>query len=54
MFLYVAGAVLSFFVILHQIPGGWMHVQQVADAAHKFQMFDFRFFLDVRVFFAKL
>jgi SSS family transporter len=43
MFLYVAGAVLSFFVILHQIPGGWTHVQQVADAAHKFQMFDFRF-----------
>src|SRR6202023_3891399 len=43
MFLYVAGAVLSFFVILHQIPGGWTHVQQVADAAHKFKMFDFRF-----------
>jgi SSS family transporter len=43
MFLYVAGAVLSFFVILHQIPGGWTHVQHVADAAHKFQMFDFRF-----------
>jgi len=43
MFLYVAGAVLSFFVILHQIPGGWAHVQQVGDAAHKFQMFDFRF-----------
>jgi solute:Na+ symporter, SSS family len=43
MFLYVAGAILSFFVILHQIPGGWTHVQQVADAAHKFQMFDFRF-----------
>ena len=43
MFLYVAGAVLSFFVILHQIPGGWTHVQAMADAAHKFQMFDFRF-----------
>jgi SSS family transporter len=43
MFLYVAGAILSFFVILHQIPGGWAHVQQVGDAAHKFQMFDFRF-----------
>ena len=43
MFLYVAGAVLSFFVILHQIPGGWPHVQQIASAAHKFQMFDFRF-----------
>jgi solute:Na+ symporter, SSS family len=43
MFLYVAGAILSFFVMLHRIPGGWAHVQQVADAAHKFQMFDFRF-----------
>lgn len=43
MFLYVAGAILSFFVILHQIPGGWPHVVQVAGAAHKFQMFDFRF-----------
>ena len=26
MFLYVAGAVLSLFAILHQIPGGWTHV----------------------------
>src|SRR5581483_10002737 len=43
MFLYVAGAVLSFFVILHQIPGGWAHVVDAAGAAHKFQMFDFRF-----------
>jgi len=43
MFLYVAGAVLSFFVILHQIPGGWEHVYDVAGPAHKFQMFDFRF-----------
>jgi SSS family solute:Na+ symporter len=43
MFLYVAGAVLSFFVILHQIPGGWAHVSDVAGSAHKFQMFDFRF-----------
>ena len=43
MFLYVVGAVLSFWVILHQIPGGWQHVAAVAGAAHKFQMFDFRF-----------
>jgi solute:Na+ symporter, SSS family len=43
MFLYVAGAILSFWVILHQIPGGWEHVNAVATAAHKFQMFDFRF-----------
>ena len=43
MFLYVAGAILSFFVILQQIPGGWPHVQHIATAAHKLQMFDFRF-----------
>src|SRR5205807_3721692 len=43
MFLYVAGAVLSFFVILHQIPGGWAHVYDIAGPAHKLQMFDFRF-----------
>src|SRR5580704_16289895 len=43
MVLYVVGAVLSFWVILHQIPGGWHHVTAVATAAHKFQVFDFRF-----------
>src|SRR5260370_19019208 len=43
MFLYVAGALLSFFVILQQIPGGWTHVQEVAGAMHNFQVFDTRF-----------
>jgi len=43
MILYVGGAILSLFAILHQIPGGWTHARQIADAAHKFQMFDFRF-----------
>src|SRR6202046_3404444 len=43
MFLYVGGAVLSFWGILHQIPSGWQHVSTLAGAAHKFQMFDFRF-----------
>ncbi|MGB6943567.1 MAG: sodium:solute symporter [Bryobacteraceae bacterium] len=43
MFLYVAGAILSFVVILREIPGGWPHVTALAGAAHKFQMFDFRF-----------
>src|SRR5467141_3506070 len=42
MFLYVAGAALSFFVILEQIPGGWAHVSELAGAANKFQVFDFR------------
>src|SRR3984885_1147781 len=43
MFLYVGGAILSFAVILREIPGGWPHVTALADAAHKFQIFDFRF-----------
>ena len=43
MFLYVGGAILSFWVILQQIPGGWPHVAALAGTAHKFQMFDFRF-----------
>lgn len=41
MFLYVTGAIISFFVILHQIPGGWDHVLAVGNSYHKFQMFDF-------------
>ncbi|MEO7144640.1 MAG: sodium:solute symporter [Bryobacteraceae bacterium] len=43
MLLYVAGAALSFAVILREIPGGWHHVAAIAAAAHKFQIFDFRF-----------
>ena len=43
MGLYLFGAVVSFFVILGQIPGGWAHVAAVAGAAHKFAIFDFRF-----------
>src|SRR5258706_3664770 len=42
MFLYVAGALLSFFVILREIPGGWSHVVAVAAPLGKFQIFDFR------------
>ncbi len=42
MFLYVAGAVLSLFAILHQIPGGWTHVVAFAAPLGKFQVFDFR------------
>ncbi|HUB78448.1 MAG TPA: sodium:solute symporter [Bryobacteraceae bacterium] len=43
MSLYVAGAAISFFVILGRIPGGWSHVVHVAAAAHKLTIFDFRF-----------
>src|SRR5919112_4873124 len=30
MFLYVGGAILSLFVILDKVPGGWLHVVDVA------------------------
>ncbi len=43
MILYVAGAAVSFAVILRQIPGGWAHAAQAAAAAGKFHVFDFRF-----------
>ena len=42
MFLYIAGAVLSFFLVLHSISGGWPHVLAVAGSTEKFQVFDFR------------
>jgi Na+/proline symporter len=50
MTLYVAGAIVSFVIILHQIPGGWEHVALVAGAAHKFNIFDFRFAPDMEFF----
>src|SRR5580658_5288248 len=42
MFIYVAGAAVSFFVILREIPGGWSHVLAVAAPLGKLQVFDFR------------
>lgn len=50
MILYIGGAIVSFFVILDKIPGGWAHVVDVAGAASKFQIFDFRFALSVEFF----
>jgi Na+/proline symporter len=43
MSIYMLGAVVSFFVILAKIPGGWSHVAVVAGAAQKFTVFDFHF-----------
>ncbi len=50
MVLYVSGALGSFFLILHLIPGGWTHIVTVGEAAHKFQMFDFRMALSASFF----
>jgi SSS family solute:Na+ symporter len=41
MGMYVLGAVVSFFVLLGKIDGGWDHAAAVAGAVHKFQAFDF-------------
>jgi SSS family solute:Na+ symporter len=50
MSLYVLGAIVSFCVILNKIPGGWTHVAMVAGAAHKFEIFDFRFAFNMEFF----
>src|SRR5581483_870738 len=42
MALYVAGAFLSLFLVLREIPGGWAHVAAVAGPLGKLQVFDFR------------
>lgn len=41
MGMYVVGAVVSFFVLMDKIPGGWVHVLAVAGPAGKFRIFDF-------------
>jgi SSS family transporter len=41
MFVYIAGAVVVFYGVLQQIPGGWATVSSVGAAAGKFQVFDF-------------
>src|SRR6202163_409193 len=44
LLLYLSGSAVTFWVLLHRIPGGWTEVTQVASAAgHKLQAFDFSF-----------
>lgn len=50
MTLYVLGAILSFFVILHHVPGGWAQVVAVAAPAGKFRIFDFDFSFSMQFF----
>jgi Na+/proline symporter len=50
MALYVTGAIVSFFIILHKIPGGWGHLVAVAAPAGKFQIFDFDFSFSMQYF----
>jgi SSS family transporter len=42
LLLYLTGSTVTFWVLLHRIPGGWNEVAQVAAAAgHKLRLFDF-------------
>jgi solute:Na+ symporter, SSS family len=42
LLLYLTGSAVTFFVLLHRVPGGWAEVTQVAAAAgNKLQVFDF-------------
>src|SRR5713226_9335081 len=44
LLLYLTGSAVTFFVLLHRIPGGWPEVTQAAAAAgHKLQLLDFSF-----------
>jgi solute:Na+ symporter, SSS family len=44
LLLYLTGSAVTFWLLLHRIPGGWTEVAQVAaTAGHKLQVFDFSF-----------
>ncbi|HET7258639.1 MAG TPA: sodium:solute symporter, partial [Candidatus Acidoferrum sp.] len=44
LLLYLTGSAVTFWILLHRIPGGWSEVTQVAAAAgHKLQFLDFSF-----------
>src|SRR5262249_10345485 len=44
LLLYLTGSAVTFFVLLHRIPGGWNEVTQVAAVAgNKLQVLDFSF-----------
>ena len=39
--IYISGALIAIFTILHPVPGGWSTIQHVAGEAGKFHVFDF-------------
>jgi SSS family transporter len=43
MFIYIAGALVVFFALLHQIPGGWSEVVSLGRLAGKFTVLDLSF-----------
>src|SRR5437867_10115262 len=49
LLVYLTGSAVTFFVLLHRIPGGWTEVSQVAaGAGHKLQFLDFSWDLDTK------
>jgi SSS family transporter len=49
LLLYLTGSAVTFWILLHRIPGGWPEVAQVAAAAgHKLQFLDFSFDLSTK------
>ena len=52
MVMYVSGALLAFWMVLAEVPGGWPEVAALGAAAEKFRVFDFHFAPD-RDFFAQ-
>jgi solute:Na+ symporter, SSS family len=44
LLVYVTGSIVTFWILLHRLPGGWAELTHVAAAAgHKLQVFDFSF-----------
>ena len=43
LFIYIAGAIVAFFLLLDKIPGGWSEVVATAAPLQKFQFLDFTF-----------
>ena len=39
--IYLGGTLIGVFTILHAIPGGWVHIHELAAAAGKLRVFDF-------------
>lgn len=39
--IYISGTLLGVLTIIHYVPGGWPHIQQIAASGHKFAIFDF-------------
>ncbi len=46
LLVYIAGAVIAFFLLLDRIPGGWQEITRLTAESDKFQVFDFSFSLE--------